>query len=676
MDSIHDSTLVEVVEQIQTGSISSVDTNGLSLRCIVAMKSNILEHLSAQTSLLTKGIAAGFSNDETEYLVELRPKLARSLRLCSHLSLRIPDLREAIKERGSKEAVETIEDAIAASTVESLSELTSGYFRLLSNVTILMLALQVNSKDQDFMTLSNFLNLYISILGAEKPLGEGIDFDREQGSSSLSSFQPLQAAFQPHLDICLDASIASELLETLSILAIQLGDDAIAAMVDITWHSLQQEHPDFEAAGILPPPYPFRAATQHFMPIPSEVAPENDKTERMIYNAITRMGRTKAGSGKNFFLAHGMLRHWGLLALSPRCFSSFDVHLRRFLSNVHSFLSEVQDPVARIDAPSRQIESSDGDDEYLPPQSRRELTITMPTTCKIRGLNASSFSTYFDTLLQMTVATTSIFSISRESTPVDVDHPFERFESFVAIFGSLIKLCEEKLHIFPSNALPAILNSSKHMLNAVSYQVKRCIEWRNSQPVILVHEIHAGKDDSASAQYLEDLVDSVGNNVVGRVHSFCASVRTVTTATSHAEQQSGLKSLGKRNDAFKAELLKIAAAHNISQPRFNLESQVTKTNHSRKRQRTDHVSQMENLPSRPDGPCPDDEEIIPVNNSFSMDLDQQLDWSEPSFNDDDGDSASDTSYSFGASGQWGKDTDDETESRSEIKLRSTWVRPI
>lgn len=674
VDSVHDSILVKVLDEDATSSVSSVAAERLSLCCIVEMKSKVLEHLTSQTLFLTKRLAVGVPEHETEYLAALRPKLARCLRLCSYLSLRLPDLRHRIEEADDEMVSETSDEIIAVSTVESLTTLTAAYFRLLSNVMILMLAFQVKSKDERFMNLSNFLNLFSSILGAQAPLGEAIGFDKDQGSSSLISFRSLKIAFQSHLEICHDASIASELLETLAILSIQLGDDAISAMVGVSWNALQSEYSNFEAPEDLSPPYSFRMAAKQLVSLPGDFASDSNKTEHMLHKAVTKMGIANSSSGKNSFLAHGMLRHWGLLALSPRCSSSFVDHLHHLLSNMQTFLSQVREPVVNRNVARRQVESSDEDGEYLPPLYQRELKVSIPTTSKVRGLGAASFSTYFDTLLQMTVATTSMFSISREWELNDMDHPFERFESFVEIFGSLIKLYEEKLHIFPSKALPAIVNSSKHMLNVASYQVQRCIEWRNSQPVVLVHEIHAGRDDAASAQHLEELLDSVGLHVVGRVQSFCTTVYSVTTANSHVEQQHRLKSLGTRNDRLKVELLKIAAAHNVAQPKFDLESHAVGASHSRKRRRTETLLQMENRSSKPQQPKHDADMKNPSpSSSLPMDLDRQSLWSEPSF--DDYASSSHSSDSFGASGHWGKDSDDDTESQPGTKLKSTWVRP-
>eukprot|EP00980_Cylindrotheca_fusiformis_P024387 scaffold11809_cov128-Cylindrotheca_fusiformis.AAC.26 len=671
VDSVHDSTLVELINRIVSSSTKSDDEEGVPLRSIIALKSKVLKHLSSQTSFLAERSALGLAGDETEYLASLRPKLARCLRLCSHLSLQLPNLRGAIEESDSNESA----DSIRISVVESLSVLAAAYFRLSSNVMILVLEAQVKSRDQTMMTLPNFLNLYSAILGAKEPLGEGVDFEKEMGSTNLISFQVLEAAVQSHLKICCDASIASELLETLSIFSIRLGGLAVSAMVEVSWNGLHTDYPDHEAQVVLSSPYSFRRATLSLLSLLNGTPSDSIKAEQVVQKAIARMSVAKSKSGKSSFLIHGMLRHWGLLALSPTCFSSFDDHLRRLLSNVKDFLSDVAKPATSTDCRSRRGESSDEDGDYLPPQFRREVKPTLLKTSKVCGLNASSFSAYFDTLMQMTIAATSIFFLTQEADPNDTSHPFQRLTSFIEIFGSLVMLCAEKLYVFPSKTLPAILGSSKHMLDVTSYQMQRCIEWRNSQPVILFHEIHAGKDDAASTQHLEDLVDSIGTHIVRRVDYLCTALRSVTGESRHVEHQSRLKSLVTRNDQLKAELVKIATAHSISQPSFDLGLQASEANRSRKRQRIEGISQKGQISSAQfshqhgrDLKNPTETQPAPLT------VEGQSYSSEASFGDYD--SSSNFSDSFGASGEWGNASDDDSVSQPGATLTSTWVRPM
>ena len=260
-------------------------------------------------------------------------------------------------------------------------------------------------------------------------------------------------------------------------------------------------------------------------------------------------------------------------------------------------------------------------------------------------------------LLQMTVAASSIFSVKRESLRNDDGgHPFDRFEHLLDIFGSLIKVYEEKVQIFPQKTMSTVVHASKTMLDVSLFQLNKCIEWRNVQPVVYIHDIDAGKYDAASIEYLKELFDLLGRNVLGRLQTFCSAINSFKHTKHAAEYKQRIKSLENKTLRFKGMLQKLCAAHNIAQSSLDPKSEMsTDGKPLRKRQRTNTSEQP-----RRDGEKEDqvDLEAVP------MEEDKETISSEASF----GESASTDSSDFEASGQWGESEDDE-ESQPVLSLQ-------
>jgi hypothetical protein len=675
VDSTRDATLIEVIGKEAMGipvSPNSVDV--IHIRRVVLIKLNALEQLSLQTVNLTNRNSAVKIQSEMDYLMALRPKLARCLRLCAYLSLRIPGLRNKSYDTGNTKDSKTRNESFTLLSVLNLSTLTAAYFRLLSRVLRLAIVIESDSEDQSIMNLADFINLFTSILGTKQPLDEAICFDQNDDPPS-TRFLSLKKAFLSHLEICDDQSTAIELLETLAIFSIHLGHDAIVGMIEVSWKFLHYEYSNLEVNESLSPAYPFLFATQQSMSSAKYLVRQKGKLERSVQGTLVKAAFSKTKYGKNSSLVHGMLRHWGLLALSPKRSELFDVHLHKLLCNIQTFLEKVQEPAMINHTVHKEDEFSDEDDEYVPPNNHREPKDVVLPTSLVPGLDAASFSIYFDTLLQMTVAASSVWIIGE----IDAQgcHPFNRFECLIEIFGSLVNLFQEKLYIFPNKALPSVAKASKNMINVTSHQLKRCIEWRNSQPVVLGHDIQDGSYDVASIRRLKSLLESVSVHIVGRLRSLCIAINSSKTANNHLESKQRLKALGKKVGVLKGELLRISVAHSISEPSSDLKAQnidMKPSPRKRKRKRTISAFQEENLSLDAREASIDNKQNDETSSPqpISMELDGHSLSSEPSF--DYSSSSNGLSNSFGASGHWGKDSEDDDESFPGIKQKSTWVQ--
>jgi hypothetical protein len=579
--------------------------------------------------------------------------------------------------------------------------LTAAYFRLLfvAMVVILELHADVGEKDDAsgvevaqakvLVKYSDFFGLYKSILGAEKPLTDAIQVDTHDDQLPRNDFKMIRIAFLAHLRICNDAAIGTQLLETLSVFSIHSENDiSLSEMIDLSWRGLHSDFSGGEAMRNFRAPFAFLAALRRRVSSSLFTSAQMNTVERSVHETIVKVAFSKSKSyEKHFFLIHGMLRHWGLLALSEgKQFASFDDHLHQLLTNLKSFLGEVHGPLVAKLQFRKDDGTSDEDDEYIPPQHKRDFKPVLPTS-SVPGLSANSFPIYFHVLLHMTVAAFSICSITGGGNGIDPAvlknrGPFVQLENRVEMFGSLIELYKDRVQIFPRQVLATVVNASRSILTLTVYQVQRCIEWRNSHPTLSREEIEAGAFDVASIRFLKSLLDAFGIHVVGNLTSLCDCIELPSNNEDGAHFGSGqkqkIKSLRLKIDRVFSELGKTAMAHKLAQPQLDMEAKEADEQPAKKRRRieTKGFLQFEDSTEESDqlnrgGEGVNDVERPSESAPFAdnrrlarPDVETQKISSELSSDEF---SNSDSSESFGVSGDWGQESDDD-ESASEIKL--------
>jgi hypothetical protein len=591
--------------------------------------------------------------------------------------------------------------------LNSLSTLSAAYYQLLFMVMLLVLESAPNPDAtcdfgvgilQTKLKLSDFFDLYNSILGAEDPLNDAIplndtvrfiSYDHPQ---QRQRFKGLTNSFLLHLRICDDATIATQLLETLSLFSIHSESDSLSEMVDISWRAL---HSNFSSGVVMRSfraPFAFLMATRQSIPSMPASPLQNNAAERSVQATVVKLAFSKSkNAGKKCFLVNGMLRHWGLLALATGKGPSLDDHLYQLLSNLQNYLGEVQEPLTRKLSAQRQRDTSDEDGEYLPPRPQRLLAPVLPKS-QVPGLSATSFLVYFDALLQMTIAAVAIISVAREAEcdASQDQKPFQRLENLVEIFGSLIELYKERLGLFPRSFLATVVNASKNMLSVAMSQLRRCIEWRNSQPVLSRDEIEAGARDLASVGFLKELLDAFGVNLTGRLQSlfecldspsYLAKGRAGDEDTDYlgTGDRQKLKTLRVKAERFWSELQKIALAHNLAQPELTQgETEVSSERPKAKRRRIEVKGLLQFEPSSEESTQPADhrargsnirESGASISNvEENHKVLQVADGGSESLSSSvtsDGSSSSESSEFFGASGDWGEGSDPE-ESRLKV----------
>jgi len=441
----------------------------------------------------------------------------------------------------------------------------------------------------NLVSFRSFWSLYQCVMDSENPLTEAIVLEE----TNRRSFKLMLKGFLKHLLVCRNAALATELLETLSVLSLGgEANDSFTEMVRVTWTALHSTFPSVEPSFPNHVPFIFIEALKRRCP---GVLASTRRTSRdvAVRETLLKAGFNKSKMmEKHFYLVDGMLRHWGFLVLAEEITPIAADHLHQLYSNLHTFLSEVNDMAVPRKSRVRLDNSSDDDADYVPPKPFRVTRPELPES-SIPGLDSRNFFNYFQILLDMTVASAALFSVKVGSQWIDpLNGPFRELCKLVETFGFLVNLYRKRIHVFPQNILSSVLNTCRSMLNVLNFQSTQCIEWRSSQPALTTEQIEAEVFDPASLQFLGRVLDVFGVHVVGSLTSLCESIETLSSppleqngsALFSSAQNQRVKALRLKIDKMSTLLDKFADVHKLPTPSKSIDTQE-KGEPARKRRR-------------------------------------------------------------------------------------------
>jgi hypothetical protein len=678
-DSSHDTLIISSLDDPNNSEKAKI------LSDIVDIKLNLIEHLAtgaASSSPINSCTALAVLKINP---LILRQRIARCLRIASFLLLKLQSVQDT---------------KISDTSIDCLTKLTSEYLRLLHTILISKIYPDQSSETNkdDFVY---FFGLYLSVIGSKQPMNDAIQFKANNGTVTANHFKILVSSFQVHLGCC-HASIASQLMETLSIFAAKSESSILHYMVDVHWSAtFMSKHAHFvnSKSGTVETPFALVKALSALRNC-TDVTAEERCTHESAVKLMT--GRFHKSGERNLFLIHSLCRHWGLIALSPMRTTLFTDFLKTLMGKLLDYLKGVDDcSVGQKIGPRNNEESSDDDDEdgeYIPPSTSQFSKPSIPALSDFTCLTSSSYPIYFDMILRMTVSSIAIFSVpdimssfKKSAVPSRRLHPVYKLEHIVEVFGSLIKLYKDKFQIFPKFLLPSIIYTSKCMLDISVTKVQDYVEWRNSQPVLPPEDNNPGIFDMASTSFLKNLLDIFGLHVVGRLRALC-----YVYSESAERQGEGKISVDKDQQLFfgNAAMPRVNSLSRKVERAFDFLSQ-TSSRYSTEDVKTKFVLQEGFLQSdhsttgeesserRAGGEIQEAEAVTgsflagkssPRHSTLATSIrDYELEDSddEDSFTDDESSSRSDE---FGVSGNWGQNTtedeygSDHSRSIREIKI--------
>mmetsp|Transcript_12466 Transcript_12466/g.22256 ORF Transcript_12466/g.22256 Transcript_12466/m.22256 type:complete len:709 (-) Transcript_12466:67-2193(-) len=387
----------------------------------------------------------------------------------------------------------------------------------------------------------------------------------EEDKCSLSSLstptETLSESFLRQLKHCEDATISCHIIDLLSILFMHTecsrGNDITFAG---TLHSVYTL-----SVGKANLPYAFFKINDILAKASKNEEHESDWTSivKESFTSLIRASNALLKAKDSFTVAfvHHLLAHWSALIFEGA--SQFHC-LTEMVEAVDTFLSTAF-------RRSKQNSSS-------PPRKKN----TLP------GLNEKTYSSLFELLLHMINTSLSLskphrIKKKRCSKAYQIEGPYGEVLWPLEIYGKLLSIFQSNHIFFPRRFIFTVVKSSLLMARLSDYQLRQCVQWRNSQH----SHIGTGKD-SASVEFLQPLVDSVASHCIGSINSFCNTMKGQqnTNARSWGSSYKHTKAIAGllyRCEGVKEALQSICQSQNLIFPKYFTSLQNSHGSPKRKR---------------------------------------------------------------------------------------------
>lgn len=397
-------------------------------------------------------------------------------------------------------------------------------------------------------------------------------------SSAQKRCHSLSSSLLPHFQRCRGSPAASHILDILTLLATESESITLESLIDLSWSDLNLQSYKNLPTNLFKLPYAFLLAAKKLAPRSLLKGANRNLQEKVLASTMVKLAfRKSTDRASNHGLVYGMLRHYGMIALSISKGQVLCEHIFELSMNLRMFLEDVVGPIATKPTFVDTGGVSDEDEEYFPPERENSPCLELPKS-RILGLNSMpSFHLYFEVVLYMIVCTLSIMPLPENCVNRKVKStggtPYELFENLAKEFGCVLQLCQVKIYLFPLSMRPTIVYCCKLVLEVAHHQLNRCVEWRSVQPLTLRANASPPTDDVASTMHVDRLLKVLVKSLVQNVHIFCDRVdpriqKSVgeDPHSHHANRRTNIDSLRAKNGRFLEKIRKIANVHNVAQP--------------------------------------------------------------------------------------------------------------
>jgi len=557
-----------------------------------------------------------------------------------------------------------------------VARLATSFLRLL--LVLLSKLVEVRSSASDassqgnVLTFKRFLELFQSVPRRNPSLGtlsKSNSFERQPDSNS----RLVEETCDILLD-CLrstdDALVANQLLEILSVLALHEKGRFGGAVHQASWGSLHTIYAaeEWSEDSSTDWPYAFRLEIQRFRS--QAVSSELQLLQRALEGTILRNASgASEGISNTVMFRHGLLRHWALLSHSALTLSELERHFSHLISELGSFLDNLENAVDNVH------EDEEKDTEEVRLANKGKSTVSA-----IPWLSGATFVDVFELLLHMIVGLVAVTSpTTKLASSMEHCGPYYHLDHVFRLFRSLIDVYQKRILVFPRKVTSKVSNACRFMLSATAAQLNRCVDWRNSQPILSPDQRQANIYDAGAMQYFQKLLDSMAANIAGRVQSLCEFWQSKESASQYVSKSTTLSYAAEKA----ARTIKnTASSHNLTPPVFDLEDVedgpealkgIAKGFHqldttavrSKKRRITPVPLSHDNKVDSSKEPS----DILQLEGGDEDEDDADI-WD----NDDDDDSLEDqdevSAGSFGVTGGWGEEDSDD-ESTGMLNLQSS-----
>lgn len=297
------------------------------------------------------------------------------------------------------------------------------------------------------------------------------DFDTFQSSKSESditstTIRRLFNFFADHLRSTEYAVIADSILEILSVIA-TFDDDLTIRLFDLSWVHLQTVYVYTEAniySDLLCCPLAVTFSVSEVVRLSHPIDHQsNARTVKGILQKLLKSGNCY--DSQYLYLHFGMIRHWGILIAAG------DVGFHRLLLNLTALVSTLKSSLESVNiSVTRKTDSDERGTSY----TQKQQTLEPP---RIVGLDVATFPEFFETLLNLVIATTgALTSGSQKSNrPTNI---CQRVLECVAIFRNLIDTYKDHMNFFSCKSALTICCGSKDLLLIAVRQSQHFVDCR------------------------------------------------------------------------------------------------------------------------------------------------------------------------------------------------------
>ena len=446
------------------------------------------------------------------------------------------------------------------------------------------------------------------------------------------------------LQDCNDASLASHIIDLRSIVFIHT-DCSRGILAKITSDALHSVYT--MSVGKANMPYMFFKLNSILL---EDVEHDESDGASIVKDSFTPLIQTsnmllKAKDPFTSVFVHNLMAHWSALILEGasqfHCLSEMVDALDSFLST--SFRR------SKLSSPSRKY-------TMLP------------------GLNEKTHTALFELLLHMINASLSLAKPRRNNKKKrssngrnQIDGPYRQVIWPMEVFGKLISIFTSNHVFFPRRVVLATIKSSVLMIRIGDYQLRRCVQWRTTQPT----QMGIGMD-YAAVDLLQPLID-VSSHCIGSIIVFCNTMkghrrsgigRGLDSTYKHNKAIAGLL---YRSEGIKETLQSVCQSQDLTFPQFTSQVFISPSRMKRRSDGKDsvrrkrHRGNRELTPRRNNIRSPSSSVLESLDGSSGKrkltsaenknDMESDSEYSQKSGEDDNSMKGSD-SDSFGVVGEW------------------------
>jgi hypothetical protein len=489
-----------------------------------------------------------------------------------------------------------------------------------------------------FLVLKRSLNLRLAE-GRSGPHLQSVQFDEclNWCESCLTHKHPQTGAtpllrlfdfFSSKLTTAENFVAAFNILEILSLLAFFDKDELLSRVVELSWTSL---HTVYDAEVTTKSSCPYAVTVWHLRFGKDACMQDHQPVVRIVNRILSKQLQRENKNIPEFVcLQFGLIRHFGLLTTSKVGLSFLIKHLSSLISSLKSLVESLD--VAFF---SNRTDDEEKNSETMHSKKRKTCH-----TSSVYGLEVATIADYFDTLLNLAVATVGALNPG-EPMNGSISSPYQVFEECYGLYRNVIELYQASIFAFPRKSAATVTCASKDMLSIAFHQLQRCIDWRNQQPILSNQERSSGKLDMGSIRYLQQLIDTIMSHTAVPILRLCDLWQSSTTVG--FMKVSRIASVRLMVEKAMQRIKDVALSHNLSTSSFIQCDEIkndepTKGFHILSRKEDEHTPGMHET----NDPLPAKQ--------FTMDVE------------------SDTDDSFGVIGQWGDESDSNSDNNSACTL--------